>query len=171
MIHYKKEEEKEEEEKKQGRKRNIFPVDKVIFPDFLPGVKCFFPVGNSHFGTRKTNFSGFENWKEKKKKKKKKNNNNNNNLFLLPFSMFRLLFSDFLSLLPHFYFFLCLSFPGRSAEISQSEVGGHSACLPPPVMPLKKKRKKEKKKHLWFDVMLPDDCNWCHCLRSAGLFS
>ena len=27
------------------------------FPDFFPGVKCFFPVENSHFGGPKTNFS------------------------------------------------------------------------------------------------------------------
>ena len=33
----------------------------------FPGVKCFFPVENSHFGRPKTNFSGFEKWKEKKK--------------------------------------------------------------------------------------------------------
>ena len=42
---------------------------KVIFPDFFPGVKCFFP-GN--FGRPKTNFHRFQKWKQKKKKKKKK---------------------------------------------------------------------------------------------------
>ena len=33
---------------------------KVIFPDFFPGVECFFPVENSYFGRSKTNFSIFE---------------------------------------------------------------------------------------------------------------
>ena len=49
----------------------FFRGGKVIFPDFFPSVKCFFLVGISHFGTPKTNFSGFEKWKKKKKKKKK----------------------------------------------------------------------------------------------------
>ena len=43
---------------------------KVIFPDFFPGVKCFFPVENFHFGRYKTNFRWFQKWKTKKKKKK-----------------------------------------------------------------------------------------------------
>ena len=50
----------------------FFWGDKVIFPDLFPGVKCFFPVENSHFGKSKTNFSGFEKWKSKKKKTKTK---------------------------------------------------------------------------------------------------
>ena len=52
----------------QGHKRHIFFWGgKVIFPDFFPSVKCFFPVENCHFGRPKTNFSDFEKWKEKKK--------------------------------------------------------------------------------------------------------
>ena len=38
----------------------FFRGGKVIFPWFIPGVKCFFPVENSHFGTPKTNFSGLK---------------------------------------------------------------------------------------------------------------
>ena len=45
---------------------------KVIFPDFFPGVKWFFPVENSHYGRPKINFCRFQKWKAKKKKKKKK---------------------------------------------------------------------------------------------------
>ena len=48
----------------------FFRGGKVIFVEFFPGLKCFFPVENSHFGRPKTNFSGFEKWKAKKKKKK-----------------------------------------------------------------------------------------------------
>ena len=42
---------------------------KVIFPDYFPGVKCFFPVENSHFGRPKTNLRRFQKRKAKKKKK------------------------------------------------------------------------------------------------------
>ena len=38
----------------------FFRGGQLIFPDFFPGVKWFFPVENFHFGTPKTNFSGFE---------------------------------------------------------------------------------------------------------------
>ena len=38
----------------------FFGGGKLIFPDFFPSVKCFFLVENSHFGTPKTNCSGFE---------------------------------------------------------------------------------------------------------------
>ena len=44
----------------QGRRRNIFQRGKVIFRDFFLGLKCFFPVQNSHLGRPTTNFSGFE---------------------------------------------------------------------------------------------------------------
>ena len=56
----------------RGIRGIFFRGDKVIFPDFFPGVKCCFPVENSYFARLKTNFSGFEKWKAKKKKKKKK---------------------------------------------------------------------------------------------------
>ena len=36
---------------------------------FFPGLKCFFPIENVHFGRPKTNFSGFEKWGKKRKKK------------------------------------------------------------------------------------------------------
>ena len=104
---------------------------KVIFPDFFPGVKCFFPVENSHFGRPKTNFHRFQKWKAKKKKKKKKKVVTSfSNVFLLPFPIFHLFFSIFTP----FPFFPCLFFPDTSAKISRSEVsGGH---CPPPVTPL-----------------------------------
>ena len=81
---------------------------KVIFPDFFPGVKSFFPVENSHFGRPKTNFRRFQKWKAKKKKKKKKKGPH---LFFWrfpasvsnfpPFSLFSLpLFSRYVSTLP-----------------------------------------------------------------------
>ena len=62
----------------------------VIFPDFLPGVKCFFPVENSHFGRPKTNFRRFQKWKAKKKKKKKKSSH-----FFYNFSYFHFQYSTF----------------------------------------------------------------------------
>ena len=90
----------------------FFWGEKVIFPDFFPGVKCIFPVENFHFGRPKTNFSGFEKW---------------NNL---PFSIFQFsifpftIFLSFFSISTPFPFFPCLFFPSRSAEISWSEVSG-----------------------------------------------
>ena len=44
----------------QGSNRNIFQRGQINFSDFFNGMKYFFPVENSHFGTPKTNFSGFE---------------------------------------------------------------------------------------------------------------
>ena len=44
----------------QGRKRNIFQRGQSHFLDFFPGVKCFFPVENSHFGGPKKKFHWFE---------------------------------------------------------------------------------------------------------------
>ena len=83
----------------------------VIFSDFFPGVKCFFPVENFHFGRPKPNFSGFD-----------------FQVSTFPFTIFLLFFSIFTP----FPFFPCLVFSGRSAEISRSEVSrGHSAPLPP----------------------------------------
>ena len=65
-----------------GVKGKFSEGGKVIFPDFFPGMKYFFPVENFQFGWSKILFS--------------------------PFSPF----------------FPCFSFPGRSAEIYRSEVGG-----------------------------------------------
>ena len=56
--------------KHRGIRGKFFRGGKIIFPEFFPGVKCFFLVENSHFGRSKTNFSGFEKWKAKKKKKR-----------------------------------------------------------------------------------------------------
>ena len=55
----------------QGRNRHVFLRGQSHFSWFFPGVKCFFPVENSHFGRPKTNFCCFQKWKAKKKKKKK----------------------------------------------------------------------------------------------------
>ena len=41
-----------------GASEEYFSEGKVIFPDFFPDVKCFFPVEKSHFGRPKTNFGG-----------------------------------------------------------------------------------------------------------------
>ena len=118
----------------RGITGTFFWGGKVIFSDFFPGVKCFFPEENFHFGTPKTNFSGFEKWQEKKKSCP--------HFVTFPPSIFNFppsllqffFFSSQFS--PLFPFFLPSFFPGRSAEISLSEVsGGHSAPCPPPVTP------------------------------------
>ena len=102
---------------------------KVIFPDFFPGVKCFFPVENSHFVRPKTNFCRFQKWKAKKKKKKKKRVLTSfSDVFLLPFPIFHLFFSIFTP----FPFFPCPFFPNTSAKISRSEVSGGALCPPAP---------------------------------------
>ena len=88
---------------------------KVIFPDFFPGVKCFFLIENSHFGTPKTNFCCLQKWKAKKKKKK-----GPHLLFILPFPIFHLLFYNFPSFFSIFTSFSLFSwyvsknFPVRS---------------------------------------------------------
>ena len=107
---------------------------KVIFPDFFPGVKCFFPVENSHFGRPKTNFRRFQKWKAKKKKKVL---TSFSDVFLLPFPIFHLFYSIFTP----FPFFLASFFPIRQQKFpGQKSLGGHSAPLPPapppPVTPL-----------------------------------
>ena len=80
---------------------------KSFFLIFFPGVKCFFPVENSHFGWPKTNFRRFQKW-------------------ILQFSFFS---SQFL---PLSLFSLPLFSRYTSAKISRSEVSGvHSAPLPP----------------------------------------
>ena len=67
---------------------------------------------------------GFEKWEKKKKKKKRSSPH------FVTFPPSLLQFSFFSSQFHTFSFFPCLFFPGRSAEISRSEVGGgHSARL------------------------------------------
>ena len=95
----------------QGRNRHIFLRGKVIFPDFFPCVKCFFPVENSHFGrsqfrsrssplfiTFPTSISNFPS-------------------SLLQFSFFSHVFP----------FFLASFFPKCQQKISGQKSGGHSA--------------------------------------------
>ena len=93
---------------KHGPNRKIFSEGgKVIFPDFFPGVKCFFPVENFHFGRSKTNFSAFEKWKAKKKKKKVPSSFCNFPSFHFQFSTFLFtIFLLFFPIFPTFPFFL-----------------------------------------------------------------
>ena len=118
---------------RQGRNRKIFLRGQSHFPDFLffLGVKCFFfvQVENFNFGRPKTNFSRFEKWKGQKKKKVL---SSFWNFSLLPFSIFTFPFTIFLlcfSISPLLHFSLASFLPGRSAEISRSEVSG--GILPP----------------------------------------
>ena len=101
---------------------------KVIFPDFFPGVKCFFPVGNSHFGRPKTNFRRFQKWKAKQQQQQQKCPH----LFLITFPTSLLQFSLFLlNFHPLSLFSLPLFFPmNTSTKISRSEISGDT--LPPP---------------------------------------
>ena len=115
---------------------------KVIFPDFFPGVKCFFPVESSHFGRPKTNFRRFQKWKQKKNKTKQKKKKKKRSLplfmtfptsisnfppSLFPFSFFSPQFSPLFPFYPYLFFsrYITKNFPVRSLW------GGHSAPLPP----------------------------------------
>ena len=128
---------------KQGRNRKIFLRGQSHFSwFFFPGVKCFFPVENFHFGRPKTNFSRFEKWKEKKerKKEKKKEEEEKSPLLILelfPHFIFNfppslLQFSFFSSPFSHlFHFFLASSFPvGQQKCLGQKSLG--ELCHPPP---------------------------------------
>ena len=93
---------------------------KSFFLIFFPGVKCFFPVENFHFGRPETNFSGFEKWEEIKKNKKIKSSPHfvNFSTFHFQFSTFPFtIFLLFFSIFAPFPFFPCHFFPGRLAEI------------------------------------------------------
>ena len=71
------------------------------------GLTCFFPVENFPPSTFHFQLSTF------------------------PFTIFLLFFSIFTT----FPFFIAFFFPGKSAEISRSEVWVHSTLLPPPPSP------------------------------------
>ena len=73
-----------------------------FFRIFFPGVKCFFPIGNFHFGRHKTNFGHFEKWKKKKEKKKRSSPH------LLTFPLICNFPPYFPCFLLHFLFFLPL---------------------------------------------------------------
>ena len=96
-----------------NRKRTFFWGGRVIFLDFFPGVKCFFLVENFHFGRPKQNLVVLKSDKQKKRKGP-----------LLIFWLFSFPPSLFFPLFPYLFF------PGRSAEISWSEVSGEHS--PPP---------------------------------------
>ena len=119
---------------------------KVIFPNFFPGVKCFFPVENSHFGRPKTNFRRFQKWKARKKKKKKKKKKKRKkekkkkkkkgpHLFL---ERFPASISNFPPFLTNFHPFSLFSLPLFSRYVSKNfpvrSLWG--ALCPPPVTPL-----------------------------------
>ena len=121
----------------QGRNRHIFLRGQSHFPDYFPGVKCIFPVRNSHFGRPKTIFRRLQKLKAKKKKKKKKKKRKerkeNTPLFIaLPFPIFHLPFYNFPSFLLNFHpfsLFPCLFFPIRQQNFpGQKSLGG---TLPP----------------------------------------
>ena len=110
----------------QGHSRKIFLRGQSYFPDFFPGVKCFFLVENYHFGRPKTNFSGFEKWEAKKKK---------GPLLIFPPSIFNFppsllqfsfFSSQFSSLFP---FFLASFFPVCQQKFSSQKSLG--ALCPP----------------------------------------
>ena len=112
---------------------------KVIFPEFFPGVKCFFPVENSHFGRPKTNFRRFQSEKKRKEEEEEEEEKKRASTLFITFptsififqrsSLFQ--FSFFSSQFsPLFPFFPCLFFPDTSAKISRSKVSG--GTLPPP---------------------------------------
>ena len=110
----------------QGRNRHIFWRGKVISPDFFPGVKCVFPVENSHFG-RPNQISVVSNVKCKEKKKKKKGKRSSPRFITFPTSI-----SNFPPPFYNFSFFpfsLPLFFPIRQQKIPLPEVSG--GTLPP----------------------------------------
>ena len=118
----------------RGVTGTVFWGGKVIIPNFFPGVKCFFPVENFHFGRPKTN----KKTKQKQKQKRSSPHFGTSASFHFQFSTFPFtIFLLFFSIFPPFPFFPCLFLPGRSAEISRSEVSG--VTLSPchtPVTPL-----------------------------------
>ena len=104
----------------------LFSGGEVTFPDF-PGR---FPGRNLHFGTLKTKYSGSKSEKQKKKqtnkqtKTKKATTTTKKVLcsfsYFLPFNFqFSPSFYNFSSFLLPFPLSPCLSFPGRSANISR----------------------------------------------------
>ena len=108
---------------------------KTFFLLFFLRTKCLFPVENFLFGRPKTNFRGFEKWQ--KSDVLSSFCNFASFIFNFPPSLFQFSFfsSPFSLTSP---FFPCLSFPGRSAEISWSEVsGGGGALFPWPPPPLR----------------------------------
>ena len=87
---------------------------KSFFLIFFPGVKCFFPVENSHFGRPKTNLRRFQNWKANKQKKKKKKKSST--LFItFPTTIF-----NFPSFLLNFHPFSLFSWPFFPRYVSKN---------------------------------------------------
>ena len=133
----------------QGHNRKIFWVGKVIFPDFFPGAKCFFPVENFHFVRPKTNFSHLILKTEKKERKKKKTPH----FVTFPPSILNISpslsqFSFFFTPFP--FFSLPIFF-----QIGQQKFPRRKSLLPTPACYAtalqfdKSKKKKKKKKTRW----------------------
>ena len=115
----------------QGRNRKIFLRGQSHFPDFFPTWNVFLPVGNFHFGRPKTNFSGFEKWKERGGEKKKKKKKSSPHFVTFPSSTFLFtIFLLFFSIFTPFPFFLASFFP-----VGQQKFPGHKSwgiLQPPP---------------------------------------
>ena len=108
----------------QGRNRKIFLRGQVIFPDFFPGVKCFFPVENFHFGRPVENFHFG----------RPKTNFSHSVTFPPSISNFCLPFFNFPSFFTPFPFFFLASF----LLVGQQKfpVGSLGALCPPACSPL-----------------------------------
>ena len=122
-----------------GVTEKFFWGGKLIFPDFFHGVKCFFPVENFHFGSPKTNLSGFEKWEAKKKKKKKKkkvlSSFCNFSTFHFQFSTFPFtIFLLFFSIFTPSHFFLASFFPVGQQKFPNQKSLGELCPLPFPLL-------------------------------------
>ena len=110
---------------------------KIIFPDFFPGVKCFFSQKKipTLVDPKQIAFV-FKSENQKKKKKKKKKvlisfynfSHLHFKFSTFPFTIFLLFFSIFTP----FPFFPCLFFSRYAAKTSQSEVSEGALCPPAP---------------------------------------
>ena len=117
----------------RGVRRISFKWGKVSFPDFFPGVQCFFPVENSHFGTPKTNFSGLKSEKQKKKEGPPPHFSTCPSIFNFPPFLSFFIFLLFCSSFP---FFLASLFPVGQHKFPGQKYQGGTLSPAPPVMPL-----------------------------------
>ena len=110
---------------------------RVIFPDFFPGMKCFFPVENFHFVDPKQIWVV---WKSEKQKKKKKRFSphffNFSTTFHLQFSTFPFTIFFLFSIFTLFPLFLASFFPVGQQKFPGQKSLGALCPLPPPVTTL-----------------------------------